>query len=184
MLRKYLNIPETWFSEPLSYILPLLRLELVNRLYLVNKRGLTTTFTKSSLGCISFNFQKEMSSNFTCRDMMAHKIYLDLNEVSWLSFRNSLVLQRPTQTMTKPKISVWIKHLTNTASRKLTAKTFINVPLVANITPAKRAKNIPTGLACRLMNLSLLVEEFSNIFLRYLVFLPEFVGQDVTYVLK
>ena len=125
----------------------------------------------------------EMSKD-TWSDMTAHKIYFDLKTISWLSYLNSLVLQRPRQTMTKPKIIVWIKHLNNTASRKLMPKTLINVPLVANITPAKRAKNIPTGLACRLMNLSLLVEEFSNIFLRYLVFLPEFVGQDVTYVLK
>ena len=63
------------------------------------------------------------------------------------------------------------------------AKTFINVPLVANITPAKRAKNIPTGLACRLMNLSL-VEEFSesSSILNFFFFLTEFVGQDVIFL--
>ena len=66
MFQKLPTTPETRFSEPrFSEVLNLMNelqlpfsyfalypdLILVNKLNLVNKRGLTTTFIKSSLGC-------------------------------------------------------------------------------------------------------------------------------------
>ena len=40
-----------YIITPFFIFYSLSRLNFVNRLYLVNKKGLTTTFTKSSLGC-------------------------------------------------------------------------------------------------------------------------------------
>ena len=69
--------PETRFSEildlmnklqlPFSYFTLYPDMILVNRLKLANKRGLTTTFTKSSLGCMYLQLHTAYSTHLQNR---------------------------------------------------------------------------------------------------------------------